>query len=557
MARRALGKILAELTGEKVDRKLGKKVNLTGQGYNDYLTYIPATRPQFSPWLDMSMKDMYNMKYKQTNSGVAKEINAFNDVMDEFNNNNYKFKFNDKEYILAEKGMASPYIAEEWGVPGGVLKTDFDFKLASLDSTEVVDIGKALTEMGDGDADIIKFMQESKIQITGQISPEKYTEYNKEYYENLRYGRHTNMSSFDIQKSIYERTPEQIEFDKAWEEHLKQEEAKSREPFRQRAEERKVQERYRAERQAELEAVFNGTTVEPEVTTNTNPGKTAREARAEAVQRRQAKQAAQDAVKQKEAVRNSKIDGVVDDLFDVNSNSYEAHSALKAMNKDGFFDSQEDFQTAKARLTAKYDAKPTRASIPRPGVTKEALERTEGYAIKTVKPGLEFKINSNAKGELSGIGSMRGGIAGEFADATVGNPYFKQVFSGRNLGAVLNLGFAINDFNEARDAGDGVVKAAAKAGAQFVAGEMLGGWMFPVMLAKQVPTMAISAIEGTQKITRQMNSTGRIQTFGQAEFRDTQQLATMRQAGMELAKMSQYNLQQSMMGNEAQYMHKL
>ena len=139
----------------------------------------------------------------------------------------------------------------------------------------------------------------------------------------------------------------------------------------------------------------------------------------------------------------------------------------------------------------------------------------------------------------------------------IGNPYFKQVFSGRNIGAVLNLGFAISDYNQARNAGDGVIKAGAKAGAQFVAGEMLGGWMMPVMLAKQVPTMAISAIEGTQKITRQMNSTGRIQTFGEAEFRDTQQLATMRQAGMELAKMSQYNLQQSIMGNEAQYMHKL
>lgn len=139
----------------------------------------------------------------------------------------------------------------------------------------------------------------------------------------------------------------------------------------------------------------------------------------------------------------------------------------------------------------------------------------------------------------------------------VGNPYLKQVFSGRNLGAVLNLGFAISDYNQARNAGDGVIKAGAKAGAQFVAGEMLGGWMMPVMLAKQVPTMAISAIEGTQKITRQMNSTGRIQTFGEAEFRDTQQLATMRQAGMELAKMSQYNLQQSIMGNEAQYMHRL
>ena len=139
----------------------------------------------------------------------------------------------------------------------------------------------------------------------------------------------------------------------------------------------------------------------------------------------------------------------------------------------------------------------------------------------------------------------------------IGNPYFKQVFSGRNIGAVLNLGFAISDYNQARNAGDGVIKAGAKAGAQFVAGEMLGGWMMPVMLAKQVPTMAISAIEGTQKITRQMNSTGRIQTFGEAEFRDTKQLATMRQAGMELAKMSQYNLQQSIMGNEAQYMHRL
>ena len=277
----------------------------------------------------------------------------------------------------------------------------------------------------------------------------------------------------------------------------------------------------------------------------------------EAVQKRQAGKAAQDAINQKEVARNSRIDGTVDDLFNVHSNSHEAHAALNSMNRDGFFSSQDDFKTAKARLTAKYDAKPTRASIPRPGVTREALERTEGYAIKTVKPGLEFKVNTNAKGELSGIGAMRGGTAGELADATVGNPYFKQVFSGRNLGAVLNLGFAISDFNDARDAGDGVLKAGAKAGAQFVAGEMLGAWMFPVMLAKQVPTMAISAIEGTQKITRQMNSTGRIQTFGQAEFRDTQQLATMRQAGMELAKMSQYNLQQSMMGNEAQYMHKL
>lgn len=167
------------------------------------------------------------------------------------------------------------------------------------------------------------------------------------------------------------------------------------------------------------------------------------------------------------------------------------------------------------------------------------------------------EINSNYSSEVVEQATKK--AAGEAAEgiSDVGNPYLKQVFSGRNLGALLNLGFAVSDYNEARNAGDGVVKSAVKAGAQFVAGEALGMWMMPVMLAKQVPTIAISAIETTQNVTRKMNSVSRIQTFGEAQFQDTQQLATMRQAGMELAKMSQYNLQQSIMGNEAQYMHKL
>lgn len=139
----------------------------------------------------------------------------------------------------------------------------------------------------------------------------------------------------------------------------------------------------------------------------------------------------------------------------------------------------------------------------------------------------------------------------------VGNQYLKRALSGRSINALMNLGFAVSDYNESRNSGDGVLKAGAKAGTLFVAGEMLGGWMMPVMLAKQLPTLAVSGIEATQNITRKMNSTARIQTFGEAQFQDTRQLATMRQAGMELAKMSQYNLQQSIMGNEAQYMHRL
>lgn len=135
--------------------------------------------------------------------------------------------------------------------------------------------------------------------------------------------------------------------------------------------------------------------------------------------------------------------------------------------------------------------------------------------------------------------------------------HLKKALNGRNLNALLNIGFAMNDYHEARNAGDGVLKAGVKAGAQFVAGEALGMWMMPVMMAKSVPTLAISAVETAQTVTRKMNSINRTQVFGEAQFQDTQQLATMRQAGMEMAKMSQYNLQQAIMGNEAQYMHRL
>lgn len=139
----------------------------------------------------------------------------------------------------------------------------------------------------------------------------------------------------------------------------------------------------------------------------------------------------------------------------------------------------------------------------------------------------------------------------------LGPSNLKKIFNKRVFDIGLNAAFAISDYKDARDSGKGVVGSAIKAGALFATGEILQGAMFPVMLASSIPKMAVGAIETTQKMTRQMNNMQRIQTFGESYFQDTQQLATMRQAGMELAKMSQYNLQQSIMGNEAQYMHKL
>lgn len=157
---------------------------------------------------------------------------------------------------------------------------------------------------------------------------------------------------------------------------------------------------------------------------------------------------------------------------------------------------------------------------------------------------------------MNKIKSINSKIVDNSSD-NLASTHLKKAFSKRNINALFNVFMSVNDYKDARDAGDGVIKAGVKAGSQFVIGEALGWWAAVPMIAKSVPTLAISAAETAQSITRSMNSSSRIQTFGEASFQDTQQLATMRQAGMELAKMSQYNLQQSMMGNEAQYMHRL
>lgn len=158
------------------------------------------------------------------------------------------------------------------------------------------------------------------------------------------------------------------------------------------------------------------------------------------------------------------------------------------------------------------------------------------------------------------VKEVAGEVIEEVADEGTENlakSHLKKALSGRNLNALLNVGLSINDYNEAINAGDGVVKSVAKAGVQFVAGEALGAWMLPVALAKAAPSIIVSGVEAAQTTTRKMNSVSRTQVFGESYFQDTQQLATMRQAGMEMAKMSQYNLQQAIMGNEAQYMHRL
>ena len=120
----------------------------------------------------------------------------------------------------------------------------------------------------------------------------------------------------------------------------------------------------------------------------------------------------------------------------------------------------------------------------------------------------------------------------------------------------LNILGAVGDYKDARRKGHGVISSAARAGVQFAVGEALGLWAIPVMAAKEVPGLVMKGAETLYKENRRMNSAANFQTFGDVQFQDTQQLATMRQSGMEMAKMSQYNLQQTLMGNEATYLHR-
>ena len=120
----------------------------------------------------------------------------------------------------------------------------------------------------------------------------------------------------------------------------------------------------------------------------------------------------------------------------------------------------------------------------------------------------------------------------------------------------VNLLGAVGDYKDARRKGHGVVSSAVRAGAQFAIGEALGLWAIPVMAAKELPGLVVKGADALYKENRKMNSMANFQAFGGAQFQDTQQLATMRQSGMEMAKMAQYNLQQTLMGNEATYLHR-
>ena len=136
------------------------------------------------------------------------------------------------------------------------------------------------------------------------------------------------------------------------------------------------------------------------------------------------------------------------------------------------------------------------------------------------------------------------------ADDTI----FSKGMRGFNVAA--NIVGTVATYKNARRQGHGVISSAARAGVDFAIGEALGMWAIPLELVKNVPTAAIKGTEALYKENRRMNAAANNQAFSNAQFADNQQLATMRQSSMELAKMSQYNLQQAILGTEASHLHR-
>lgn len=124
------------------------------------------------------------------------------------------------------------------------------------------------------------------------------------------------------------------------------------------------------------------------------------------------------------------------------------------------------------------------------------------------------------------------------------------------LGEAINVLSTVSSYKDARKKGHSVASSAARAAGSFVMGEMLGFWgSMGWELAKGIPKATIKGAEVLYKENRKMNAAANQYGLG-GDFQDTQQLATMRQSGMEMAKMAQYNLQQTLMGNEATHLHR-
>lgn len=133
---------------------------------------------------------------------------------------------------------------------------------------------------------------------------------------------------------------------------------------------------------------------------------------------------------------------------------------------------------------------------------------------------------------------------------------------GLTVGGTIALGMnaygAISDYKNSRLEGNGKVGSAIYAAGNAIMFEAIGmKGMLAMGAISNAPNLILNGVTKANAVARSMDRASRNVPFNNATFVDSQQAYTMRQAGMQLAQASKYNLQQSLMGNEASVMHKL
>ncbi len=120
-----------------------------------------------------------------------------------------------------------------------------------------------------------------------------------------------------------------------------------------------------------------------------------------------------------------------------------------------------------------------------------------------------------------------------------------------------NLYFGATGYSRARQEGHGVPGSVIKGTLDAVLIDTIGfKTYFPLLAARGLPGAATKGVEALGKHARDMSSRRANRPFQNNTFVDTEQNYTMRQAGMAMAEQSKYNLQHSMLGNEAQHLHR-
>ena len=150
-------------------------------------------------------------------------------------------------------------------------------------------------------------------------------------------------------------------------------------------------------------------------------------------------------------------------------------------------------------------------------------------------------------------------MAEDFKPVNANQPKNEKFWNGsRKFNLALSSYFAYDTYKEERAQGNSRLGALGKATLDFVMPEILGPWGYiGYELTKAAPGLIYNGAQTMSQQVRQMERNVRDQSpFRANTFVDSQQIYTMRQAGMALAEQSKYALQQSLMGDEARFMHR-